>query len=203
MQNGRSDLPHRNWTAGFRETRRANSRHQAQVFRRRPRCRRNVCAAPRGIRARRTAKGFTDITRGRHRQSESTCRTRRAFGGGHHRVSRRLPRLLTNATVSRRSFGYRVGHAMQIDRKYRLATSSSSRALPWLAELDKRETQIALVARNGLSAKEIARQFALSPTTISDHLTRVYRRLAIYSCREFAMLWGDCPTFCNTLRQQR
>lgn len=60
--------------------------------------------------------------------------------------------------------------------------------VPWIAELTRREAQVAMAARNSMSAKAIARRFDLSPATVSNHLGSVYKKLSITSRLELTQL---------------
>ena len=57
-----------------------------------------------------------------------------------------------------------------------------------LDKLSEREQQIVLLVCQGLTFKEIAKSLELAPSTISNHLYRVYEKLAISSRTELAKL---------------
>lgn len=58
----------------------------------------------------------------------------------------------------------------------------------WLAELTKREAQIALHVVSGLSNAEIARQSGVSVRTVEGHLYQVYSKLQVRNRQELAGL---------------
>ena len=62
-------------------------------------------------------------------------------------------------------------------------------------QLTARETQIAVLARDGLANTEIGAQLFLSPRTVEHHLTKIYAKLQISSRHQLdrVVLAGDDP----------
>ncbi len=67
----------------------------------------------------------------------------------------------------------------------------SMRLLGPLDALSKREKQIVSLICKGLSFKEAAKQLNVAPSTVSNHLYRVYEKLGINSRTELAQLVDD------------
>lgn len=57
-----------------------------------------------------------------------------------------------------------------------------------LDRLTAREREIVLAVAQGLSFKQAARKIGLAPSTVANHLYRVYRKLGVYSRTELAAL---------------
>ena len=64
----------------------------------------------------------------------------------------------------------------------------SLRPLGPIDQLSNREKQIVELICKGLSFKEVAKKLGLAPSTVSNHLYRVYDKLAISSRTELAQL---------------
>jgi DNA-binding NarL/FixJ family response regulator len=58
-----------------------------------------------------------------------------------------------------------------------------------LATLSRREREVAELVAQGHTNKAIGAQLGLSPSTINNHLVRVFARLGINSRGELAALW--------------
>ena len=54
--------------------------------------------------------------------------------------------------------------------------------------LSPRELEVARMASQGLSSKEIARRLYLSPRTVDNHLQRVYTKLGVTGRDDLAVL---------------
>ncbi len=61
------------------------------------------------------------------------------------------------------------------------------------AELSAQELQVARLAAEGLSNREIGQRLFLSPRTVGSHLYRIFPRLGIRSRGQLAMLFGATP----------
>ncbi|HEY0186578.1 MAG TPA: helix-turn-helix transcriptional regulator [Cellulomonas sp.] len=59
------------------------------------------------------------------------------------------------------------------------------------APLTEREREIAQCVRDGLSNRDIAREFSLSPRTVENHVSRVLRKLGFRSRRDLASHLGS------------
>lgn len=57
-----------------------------------------------------------------------------------------------------------------------------------LDRLTHREREIVLAVAQGLSFKQVARKIGVAPSTVANHLYRVYRKLGVYSRAELAAL---------------
>lgn len=57
-----------------------------------------------------------------------------------------------------------------------------------LDKLTRREREIVLAVAHGLSFKQAARKIGVAPSTVANHLYRVYRKLGVYSRTELAGL---------------
>ncbi|MFD1120280.1 helix-turn-helix domain-containing protein, partial [Sphaerisporangium aureirubrum] len=79
-------------------------------------------------------------------------------------------------------------------RALRLAARTGARtpALDALERphLTRRELQIAALAADGMSSREISAHFVLSVRTVENHLQRTYRKLGIGDRSELAALRG-------------
>ncbi|NUU19912.1 MAG: helix-turn-helix transcriptional regulator [Streptomycetaceae bacterium] len=59
-----------------------------------------------------------------------------------------------------------------------------------LDQLTSREREVAALAGQGITTREIAEELNLSPRTVDVHLTRIYRKLGIKSRAALALLVG-------------
>ena len=57
-----------------------------------------------------------------------------------------------------------------------------------LDRLTAREREIVLAVSQGLSFKQAARKIGIAPSTVANHLYRIYRKLDVYSRTELALL---------------
>ncbi|MDQ3770216.1 MAG: helix-turn-helix transcriptional regulator, partial [Actinomycetota bacterium] len=57
-----------------------------------------------------------------------------------------------------------------------------------LGALSERQGEIAALVAEGYTSPEIADQLRLTPKTVANHLTRIYRRLRLSSRQELAAL---------------
>jgi DNA-binding NarL/FixJ family response regulator len=72
--------------------------------------------------------------------------------------------------------------------------SESRRAtIARLAELTRREREIAELIGNGESNKQIARQLTITESTVKSHLTEIFRKLGIADRLKLALLVADMP----------
>jgi two-component system NarL family response regulator len=62
-----------------------------------------------------------------------------------------------------------------------------------LADLTRREREIAELIGNGESNKQIARQLAITERTVKAHLTEIFRKLGIADRLRLALLITDAP----------
>jgi two-component system, NarL family, nitrate/nitrite response regulator NarL len=47
--------------------------------------------------------------------------------------------------------------------------------------LSKRETEVLHLLADGLSAKQIASELAISPSTVTQHISRIYEKLGVHN----------------------
>ncbi|HMX66357.1 MAG TPA: helix-turn-helix transcriptional regulator, partial [Microthrixaceae bacterium] len=59
--------------------------------------------------------------------------------------------------------------------------------------LTRREREVAILAADGLAAREIGERLYVSRRTVESHLARVYTKLGIGSRAELASLLQDTP----------
>ncbi|HMX09211.1 MAG TPA: helix-turn-helix transcriptional regulator, partial [Microthrixaceae bacterium] len=59
--------------------------------------------------------------------------------------------------------------------------------------LTRREREVAILAADGLAAREIGERLYVSRRTVESHLARVYAKLGIGSRAELASLLQDTP----------
>jgi DNA-binding NarL/FixJ family response regulator len=57
-----------------------------------------------------------------------------------------------------------------------------------LDRLTPREREIVFAVAQGLSFKQAAKKIGVAPSTVANHLYRVYRKLGVYSRTELAAL---------------
>jgi DNA-binding NarL/FixJ family response regulator len=57
-----------------------------------------------------------------------------------------------------------------------------------LDRLTQREREIVYAVAQGLSFKQAAKKIGVAPSTVANHLYRVYRKLGVYSRTELAAL---------------
>jgi DNA-binding CsgD family transcriptional regulator len=79
----------------------------------------------------------------------------------------------------------------QLDTSLRSASASrlaGSRNVPGLSQLSGRELDIVMRLMNGDRAPAIARSLFLSPSTVRNHLTRIFRKLDVQSQQELIHL---------------
>lgn len=62
-----------------------------------------------------------------------------------------------------------------------------------LDRLTQREREIVMAVAQGLSFKQAAKKIGLAPSTVANHLYRVYRKLGVYSRTELAALVHPQP----------
>jgi DNA-binding CsgD family transcriptional regulator len=62
-----------------------------------------------------------------------------------------------------------------------------------LDRLTAREREIVLAVSQGLSFKQAARKIGVAPSTVANHLYRIYRKLGVYSRSELAELVYPAP----------
>ena len=62
------------------------------------------------------------------------------------------------------------------------------------ASLSPQELQIAMMAAQGLTNRDIASQLFLSPRTVSTHLYRIYPKLGVSTRTELHRVLADQPT---------
>jgi DNA-binding CsgD family transcriptional regulator len=66
------------------------------------------------------------------------------------------------------------------------ARSPAARTGPGYVALTAREHEVAALAANGLSSREIADKLYLSPRTVENHLQRIYDKLGVSNRQELA-----------------
>ena len=94
----------------------------------------------------------------------------------------KLPIMGLSKTVNNHVFT-----AEQLGDLYRI----QARKLSKLDTLTKRELEVVTGISKGLSFKLIAKQLSLSPSTVSNHLYRIYNKLEINNRAELARLFDD------------
>jgi DNA-binding CsgD family transcriptional regulator len=82
----------------------------------------------------------------------------------------------------------------QARRELRASGESSRRRDLWLRdELTAQELQIAQLAAEGLSNREIGQKLFVSPRTVSTHLYRIYPKLGITARSQLAAALSETP----------
>jgi DNA-binding NarL/FixJ family response regulator len=79
-----------------------------------------------------------------------------------------------------------VGPWAEVATRQLRATGESTGRRPTTAELNPRELQIALLAAQGLSNRDIGQRLFLSPRTVGSYLYRIYPRLGITARAQLA-----------------
>lgn len=86
-------------------------------------------------------------------------------------------------------------HDEAVAEQRRIGARGGRRAAPGgMAELTRRERQIAELAAIGLASKEIAAQLVISERTVEAHLSHVYAKLGVPSRAALAAVWPDRPS---------
>jgi DNA-binding CsgD family transcriptional regulator len=99
---------------------------------------------------------------------------------GHAGELRRLPFALPPAVLGERGGEQMIGGLhLRIGRCGNLHLLHARKPLP-LDTLSPREQEIARALSNGKTLKSIARQYGIAVSTVANHTTRIYRKLAIY-----------------------
>lgn len=106
-----------------------------------------------------------------------------------------IPDTLTHAALSTEVDPDRLYTVISHDLVFELTLMGSLvkvglRPLGPLDKLSAREKEIVQLVCKGLTFKEVAKKLQLAPSTISNHLYRVYDKLAISSRSELAQLMG-------------
>lgn len=86
-------------------------------------------------------------------------------------------------------------------RSSRRALESSAPSVPSLSQpLSGREREIALLLIEGLSNKEVAAKFVISPATVGAHAKSIYKKLRVHSRLELRARRADIERGHGTLR---
>jgi DNA-binding CsgD family transcriptional regulator len=128
----------------------------------------------------------------RTRVRSELARTHLLYGEWLRRENRRVD------ARSELTVAYEMFDAMQLDsfaeraRRELLATGATvHRRIETRDELTPQETQIARLARDGLSNPEIGARLFISPRTVEWHLHKVFTKLAISSRRQLRAALGE------------
>jgi two-component system NarL family response regulator len=81
----------------------------------------------------------------------------------------------------------------ELGTRIREENDSKRAAMARLADLTRREREIAELIGNGESNKQIARQLAITERTVKAHLTEIFRKLGIADRLRLALLITDAP----------
>jgi two-component system NarL family response regulator len=73
------------------------------------------------------------------------------------------------------------------------ASDNKRASVARLADLTRREREIAKLIGNGESNKQIARQLAITERTVKAHLTEIFRKLGIADRVKLALLVAETP----------
>ena len=76
----------------------------------------------------------------------------------------------------------------ELSARIREHSDSSRAAMARIAELTRREREIAELIGNGESNKQIARQLTITESTVKAHLTEIFRKLGIADRLKLALL---------------
>jgi LuxR family maltose regulon positive regulatory protein len=98
-------------------------------------------------------------------------------------------RALLELVVARGTGGEYASRLLTATTPSRLGSGDDETVRPGL--LSARELQVLRLAAAGLSRRQIAERLVLSQRTAGNHLTRIYEKLDVHSCREAVQRAGD------------